>query len=461
VSAAWLLIPVAAAATILLIVMDRGIQILALFAAAFAIAATVRDLRIGFLVAVAMASFVNYESGLLAPELGSVAAWMAFLGLLVFWRSRWKTWVAPPTTMWAPLWIWGAVCVYGVVYGVLAGNNLRFLGIEASGALWPFFGLLVCQAFTRRGLALAGLGLVAIAFLHVAYGLAGFAQVHERLGGLYFTTLPGIVAVGLWTMAWVAPHSRWRLIAFALLIPLLVHQLFSFTRGYWLGILAGITVSSILSWKEMVSRGIGHLAKSAAILGGALAVTLVVVVFAVSALGGADLLGAAGRRMTSSFSTETSVETGSNVMRLMEYSLAIDAGRGAPITGRGLGFSYVFMDPFRGSRTVDRVVHNYYLFLWLKLGVFGVGAFLFFVWRTLRTTIRAARREPDWLGRCWLIMAAAMTVQLLVISSTNYSLNDSVTAGPAAFVWGMAWMVAASGPAFQRRLGQEMATSSQ
>ena len=459
VNAAWLLIPLATAATVYFVAAEHGIQLLAGFAAASAFLLTLRDLRIGFLIGVAMASFVNYESGLLAPQLGAVSAWTAFLALLTFWNKRWNTWVSPPRAMQAALWVWGAITVYGVVCGFLVGNNPRFLGIDAAGVAMPFFGLLVCQVFTRRSLVLAGLGLLAIAFLHVTYGLAGFVQVHERLGGLYFTPLPGIVAVGLWTMAWVAPKATWRLLAFALLIPLLIHQLFSFTRGYWLGIFAGVAVSSILCWREVVSRGLRHLMRSAAILGGAVLVTIALLTVSAAVLGGNDLLSAAGRRLGSSFSSETSVETGSNVMRLMEYSLAIDAGRVAPVTGRGLGFGYVFVDPFRGSRTPDRVVHNYYLFLWLKLGLFGLGGFLFFVWRTLRTTIGAARRESDWLARTWLITAAAMTVQLLVISTTNYSLNDATTAGPASFIWGVAWALAAT--SVPRAAGQEIATSSQ
>src|SRR5262249_37067956 len=148
-----------------------------------------------------------------------------------------------------------------------------------------------------------------------------------------------------------SPRARVRLFAFVLLVPMLIHQLFSFTRGYWLGIFAGFTVSAILSWKEIAARGMGHVAKSAGLLAGGLVFAGLVITLSVSVLGGENLFGAAGRRLGSSFSTETSIETGSNVMRLMEYSLAIDAVKEAPLTGRGLGFSYVFIDPFRGSRT--------------------------------------------------------------------------------------------------------------
>jgi O-antigen ligase len=284
-------------------------------------------------------------------------------------------------------------------------------------------------------------GIVVIALLHVAYGLAAFAKVHSRLGGLYFTAVPGQAAVCLWAMAWVAPKTKWRLLAFALLAPLLIHQFFSFTRGYWLGVIAAFAMSIVLSWREIASGGFARVARSVGILAGAVAATVLLLVLSVSVLGGGDVLGAAGSRFGSSFSKETSTETASNVMRLNEYSLAIDAGRQSPVFGRGYGFSYIFVDPFRNIRSPDRVVHNYYLFLWLKLGLVGVAVFFFFVWRLFRMTLGALRHEQDWMARAWLIAAAAVMVQMLVISMTNYSLADFNAASMSAFIWGMAMMV--------------------
>ena len=205
------------------------------------------DVRSAFLVAVLLATFVDTTSGRLALELGLVSAWLAWTFLLVSWRAAWRGWVPPPVEMLPGLVVWLGACAVGVLVGVLHGNRPQIIGIELASALWPLLGLGVMQVYDRKSLAYAGAGLIGIGLMHTAFGLTMLGIYQQRLGGVYFTTVTGIVLVGLWTVALLAPSGRIRILCLIAMVPMLAHLVFSFTRGYWLGCLAGLAVATTLS----------------------------------------------------------------------------------------------------------------------------------------------------------------------------------------------------------------------
>ncbi len=432
----WLAIPVVSTLLVIATAAGSGIPALATAGAGAAMCLAFLDIRISYLIAVLLASFVAPGGGRLSLQLAVVYGWLAWTFVLTLWRGAWQPWIWPPRPVLVGLSVWMATCLYGALLGWSAGNNSRYLLLEFVGASWPAVALLVCQVQSRRTLAVAGAGLLLISLMHVVFGLFWLKIAQQRLGGVYFTILPGFTAMGLWTIAQLTPSGRLRWFAYVMLVPLLIHQLFSFTRGYWLGALAGLTVATALAWRSSPQAGARRNFARIAALSGAAAVMAATVVVSAMYFGQGDLLASAGRRFESSFSVQSSGDTGSNIMRLAEYSFAIDSARRVPVTGRGFGYLITNRDPFTGRRFPQGVIHNVYIYLWLKLGIIGLAAFAFLMWRFLRGTLAYARKEPDWYARAWGISAVAMTIQALVICLTNYSLIDFGTGIYLAFVWG-------------------------
>jgi O-antigen ligase len=403
------------------------------------------DARSALLVAVLLATFVDYTSGKLTVEFAILASWIAWTLLLLLWRSAWRGWVAPPREMIPGLAAWLGVCAFGVILGLLRGNSPRNIGLELGAALWPALGIGILQLFDRRSLRYAGLGLVAIGLIHTVFGLTMLQVYHRRLGGIYFTTVTGLVAVGLWTVALLAPTRRIRLLSLVAMLPLLAHLFFSFTRGYWLGFIAGLVVATLLAWRSLGRVEPGVRARRLVLIPALLGVFVATLALSALYFGGEDVLAAAGGRFGSSFSTEVSGETLSNIVRLDEYDRAIGAALESPIIGKGLGFSFITRDLLTRTIRDQWFVHNYYILIWLKLGVVGLAAFGFLLWRFTRAARRFADRDPDWLARAWAIAVIAATADVLVILVTNYSLADVTTASVVAFGWGVFWGIRADG----------------
>jgi O-antigen ligase len=397
------------------------------------------DARVAIVTAVLLATFVDYNTGKLTVEFAILFAWLAWAALVILWRSAWKGWVIPRREMLPGLAVWLVVLAFGAIVGLLAGNSLRNIGLEVVAGLWPVAGFGIMQVYGRANARHAGLGLVAIALVHTVFGLSMLQIYHQRLGGIYFTTVTGFVALGLWTAALLAPTRRIRLLCLLGMIPPLTHLFFSFTRGYWLGFLVGLAVATLLAWRNL-GRFEPHVrVRRLLLLPALLGVFVGTLAIAVLYFGGADVLASAGGRFGSSFSTQVSSETLSNVIRLDEYDKAIGAALQSPIFGRGLGFSFITRDILTRSIRDQWFVHNYYILLWLKLGIAGLAAFGILIASFMRAASRLAAGDGDWFVRAWSIGAIAVTVDLLVILTTNYSLADVTTASVIACVWGVFW----------------------
>ncbi|HEU4724285.1 MAG TPA: O-antigen ligase family protein, partial [Candidatus Eisenbacteria bacterium] len=411
--------------------------------AAAAAAWTLRDARAAFVIAVLLATFVDYNTGILTLELAIVCSWLAWTALLLFWRSAWKRWVLPPREMIPGLAVWLGACAFGVIVGLCRGNRMNNLGLELVAALWPLMGLGMMQVFGKKGVVYAALGLVGIGLVHTGFGLTMLQYYQQRLGGIYFTTVTGVAAVMLWTGALLAPKRRLRVVCLLFMVPMLAHLLFSFTRGYWLGALAGFLVATLLAWGNLGRYEPEHRARRLLLVPALLGIALVTLGLSVLYFGTGNLLESIGGRFSSSFSTEATGETMSNIIRLAEYDTAIGAALRSPLIGNGLGYSIVTREPLLGTIREQWFVHNYYLLLWLKMGIIGLAAFGFLLWKQVRAAKRVADGDPSWLARAAAITAIAVTVQVLVILVTNYSLADVTTASVFAFVWGLFWSVRA------------------
>jgi O-antigen ligase len=441
-----LLIAAALAAPALLLAglaTNHGALLLVAIAAAALVVASLRDIRASFLVLVLLCSFVDYTTGILTLEMTIVCGWVAWTALLLYWRSAWTGWVRPPREMLPGIAVWLAACAMGVVVGLVSGNPLKNLGIELEGALWPLLGFAMMQAYGRRHAVYAAAGLFAIGLVHTGFGLTMLQIEQHRLGGIYFTTVTGIVAVMLWTAAILAPTRRVRWLCLLGMIPMLAHLLFSFTRGYWFGAIAGLATATILGWRSLGRFQPEVRARRLLLVPSFAGVAAITVALSIVYFGSGKLLDAVGGRFSSSFSTEVGGATMSNVIRLAEYDKAIGAALKSPVIGRGLGYAFVVREPITNKLREQWFVHNYYLLLWLTLGVVGLAAFGYLIARQVRAALRVAREDASWTARAAAITAVAVTVQVLVILTTNYSLADVTTASVFGYVWGLFWAIRA------------------
>jgi O-antigen ligase len=433
----------APALLVLAAVTDGGWILAVACGGALLVAWSLLDVRATIVVAVLLATLVDYNTGMLTLELSILCAWLAWTCLLLTWRSAWLGWVMPPPAMRRGIAVWLGACAFGIAVGLWRGNSLRNMGLEVGAAMWPVLGLLIIQVVRRRSLVYAGLAMFGIGLFHTAFGLTMLQVYHQRLGGIYFTTVTGMVVVGLWTAALLAPTARIRAGCLLGMIPMLAHLLFSFTRGYWLGCIAGLAVATALSWRNLGRAEPGLRARRLLLLPALLAIVLGTLGVSALFFGGGDLFAALGGRLGSSFSTKVSGETLSNVIRLAEYDRAIASAAESPVIGKGFGHVIVTRDLLTRAIQEQWFVHNYYILLWLKLGLVGLIAFGVLIASFVRAAWKAAAEDSPWLERTWAIAAMAVTVQVLVILATNYSLADVNTAFAFAMVWGVFWAVRA------------------
>ena len=188
-----------------------------------------------------VASFVNNEGGHLTRDL-SVVAVVAVYALTCIGvaraAGRWRSPGGAFTLALIGFLGWTAL---SAARGVLAGNPLRNLGLELAALsmlsfAWLAGGLRLSVADLRP----ARVVLVLVGLCHVGLGVWSYAINHIRAGGLWFTPLPGILAVLSLTSALHAQSRRAQWGWTALLGLFLLHQTISFSRGYWLGLLVAL-----------------------------------------------------------------------------------------------------------------------------------------------------------------------------------------------------------------------------
>ena len=90
-----------------------------------------------------------------------------------------------------------------------------------------------------------------------------------------------------------------------------------------------------------------------------------------------------------------------------------------PLIGYGPGVSYVFYDIVHQSTDTDSFVHNGYIGLWYKYGLWGLGLVLYFWYSTVKLGLRAFRSDTadHWTrlaGLAGAIPLVALTITTLV-----------------------------------------------
>jgi O-antigen ligase len=121
-----------------------------------------------------------------------------------------------------------------------------------------------------------------------------------------------------------------------------------------------------------------------------------------------------------------------------------------PVLGYGLGVPYTFYDIAHASTDQDTFVHNGYVGLWYKFGLWGLGMMLFFWARSIWRGLQAFRLPGAsyWVRIAGLAASVSLVAfTLSAITSNPFYLKDSI------FVFGLLASIAA-GSYHRGRLGQ-------
>lgn len=403
------------------------------------------DFLTSYVLVTAGAAFIRYEGGLLTMELGLLSGLILFMlvSYTVSDPGRWL--VLSRTSLLVPLLAYTGVSITNYARGLLTGLSTKYATLELLPVLALASGLMVANAFDpRRHLQMAARALLLVGFASAGLGLYFFSVYHVRAAGVYYTPVPGMIAMLPVNLALKArrPGSAfgWTLLA----LPLLLHQFVSFTRGMWLGCIAGLLASFLIhlrwgrgggaSW-----RRVGFVSGTLLGLGVAAAVGLALV------LGQTDFLTLAGDRFTSIGGTGFTHQTASNLVRLAEYAEVIPRIAASPWFGHGLGYTFLFREPIGFNVQEQWYSHEMYLFVWLKQGLVGLLLFLWMLWSATTFCIRESRRNDDTWASGWLATAAACTILLAVLDLSNFQLAGVNATFPLALLWGGAMALGREG----------------
>jgi hypothetical protein len=397
-----------------------------------------------YLTVVTAASFVNYTRGQLTAELALLSVGIVFMLICYVLGRGERVLAVPRTLMTLPVLLYLALSIVNLLRGLAAGNSARYAGLEILSVLALSSSLLVAnRVLDDRRLRWMVLWLWITGIGHVALGFYIYSIIHVRTGSIYFTPVPGVIAALLLSFAFRARRAGHALAWTLAIIPLLMHQFLSFTRGYWLGLI-GASAFSIIAFLIGPS-GVTSRIRRVALVTGSLTVGGLIGAWILSIVYGIHGLGElAASRFSSALGTKYSFETSSNIVRLVEYGRVLSDIIRAPIQGHGLGYYFVVREPIHLKLIEQWFVHENYLLVWLKQGLIGL---ILFIW------IQVSGVWAGWRGRTlrseiansWCLGTAAASVYVLIYCLVHFPLAEVNTTFLMALLWGGTMSLTATG----------------
>ena len=201
------------------------------------------------------------------------------------------------------------------------------------------------------------------------------------------------------------------------------------TRGYWLAFLLGFCfLIYLISAKQRARTLIASVVAGSIIFG--LAYILIGPLLFVAIGGILERFATIGTALTKDLSL---------VNRFRESWAVLQHIALNPILGYGPGVLYVFWDIVHQTTHIDSFVHNGYIGLWYKYGIWGLGLVLFFWVSAIRNGIGALRQKQNdrWTrlaGLAGALPLIAITVATLTANPfylKNYLFIIGISAGIA------------------------------
>jgi O-antigen ligase len=206
----------------------------------------------------------------------------------------------------------------------------------------------------------------------------------------------------------------------------------SMGRALWLTGALGLVV---VFWNVPWDR---RTLKAAAVVsaGAVFALMVVIVIDRLSPSSSGNWTGSAATFLLDLASSEST----SRVTREMEWRNAIDVWLKSPVVGVGFGHAYPVITyglPPEAEISEAFFIHNTYLNILAKCGVFGLGSLLYLIWVTFGA-IRALRRHAaDAYGRVLVIGLMATMVQVTLLAAMVPVLSASDTVAYVAMTIGV------------------------
>ncbi len=236
-------------------------------------------------------------------------------------------------------------------------------------------------------------------------------------------------------LALFEPSPRPRFVPTLIFCVLICHQVVTFTRGFWLGLLVSIPLVCILYGRrgQGVRQRWAKVLRMFALIG---LIMLPVALIASALVGWSDVVQLVGNRFTSSFQTKSTPETFSNIVRLVELRTAFRLILASPLLGYGHGSTLIVRHVFHPMTGPQWWVHQTYVMIMLKQGILGPVALLWLLYAATKAGVRGTvHRDPVIAG--WGAASAACTVFAAVVGLTNYFFFMVTQSYILALVWGI------------------------
>ncbi len=400
------------------------INVLILFAVLTFLVLNFSDVKIALWLLIAYSTMVIYFQGLVSAImmiiLGSL---LIFVCLSVYLKFCFGQFKIKKTYLNLPIAIFLGLAFLQTVRGLLISNPPKWVGTELLAYLGFGVVFLVINLCDKKEMIKKFFQLlIVVAYYQAIIGLWNYFRVEHRIGGYLFGTFPSLIALVLLNLSFYSKEKSKKLIYLLISLPLILHLLFSFTRGYWLGFISALLLSYGI---YLINADYSHSKKILKFLKGIVVFTVILVVillmFQYFLLSG-SLFAHLSRRFISSFSTRPSIETMSNVARLIEYQVCWEAIKKNPILGYGVGYTLFVTNPVRHRRTEEWAIHQFYLMITLKMGLLGLLAFLWIFYVFLREGLKQSKSIENNYYKGLSYGFIANSIALLMIDFTNHSL---------------------------------------
>jgi glycosyltransferase involved in cell wall biosynthesis len=265
---------------------------------------------------------------------------------------------------------------------------------------------------------------VALSLLEFGYALPRLATGHieaQYLPWLHKTAAGGFIGVGLvLAFAFSLDRARTagarRLYTLAMLAEIL-GLLATVSRGAIAGALCGVLVVSLVMRRSRVRTAL------------------------LVALGTAAFVIGVQAQLNARIASAGSGAFNTNTVRLLSYADGVEKIKEHPVLGTGAG---TYWDDIPGLNIGLSDPNNLFLLTWAELGLAGMAALLFLLWRYGRL-VAAARRLPD-DARVVTLAAGGAAFSMFA----HFQVDSTWTRGTASICFAMVGLVVAG-----RRLGRE------
>jgi O-antigen ligase len=411
------------------------------------------DVKTNLMILIALSMFVDYKNpSTLAFGLGVLTLVLVSMFLTLYFRFCLKGVKIIKSKLNLPLIVFMLIVSFNIFRGMFYSYKASYWALETFAYL--SFGLifLVMNFFrspedVRKFFKI----LILLAIYQSIYGLVNYLLVGHRIGGTIFGVIPSIIAVVLLNLFFYSQNKRKKWLYLLLSLLPIMHLIFSFSRGYWLGFLVALVLSysfHIYQLKYTIRKRFVMFVRGAAVacIGFLLGLLLLQ-----QFLPGDNLIGSLLNRFQSGFSGSFSRETVSNYLRLLEYEGAIEKIKEKPILGFGIGYGFALRDWVARRTYTVRAVHHDYLAIVLKMGLLGLLSFLWLFYVFFSNGLKIVTRLKDQYLKGLSAGLLATVLQLLLIGFTNHVFIGIMNTFYLAFAVGAVETIGKSGESAKER----------